>query len=101
MDPKSIISSLSERPAEEHVTIGEHVLTVRRVSPMVAMRAAGKARDSEDKWMAELAAYSIVDGNDRPLANEDGVQAVLSLPPGDFMAIATGAMRVNGFDPGN
>ena len=105
MSIKEQLAKLCERPQEEVVELGVSKIqvTVHRVSPLVAMRCAGKASSgNEDEWLAELAAYSVREDEDRPLANPDGVELVKSLPPGDFMALAGAAMRVNGFDtPGN
>lgn len=105
MGIKDQFAKLCERPQEETVQLGVSGIevTVHRVSPLVAMRCAGKAtQGNEDEWLAELAAYSIYEEDARPLANDEGVGMVKSLPPGDFMALAAAAMRVNGFDqPGN
>ena len=101
MDAKDLLQRAAAVPSEQTVEIAGDKLTVRRVTPQVALSAAAKAKDDGDAWMAELAANSIVEGDERPLANEEGVALIRALPPGDFLAVFQAALLVNGFDRGN
>lgn len=101
MSAKEIIGKLAEKPKSQIVEIGGGQIEIRRVTPTVAINAAAKAKDEGDAWLAELVAYSIADGDERPLASPEGAEQIAALPPGDFLALAQAAMLVNGLDRGN
>lgn len=98
-----LVKKVAERPLEKSVPFGGGVVTVRRVSPKKAMDAAGLSgnKDDEQAWLRELVAVSVAEGEQRPLDNDEGRAAVALLAPGDFLALASAAMEVNGFDAKN
>jgi hypothetical protein len=100
MSTLALIKRVAERPRELTVQLGDGEVIVRRVSPKEAMSAAGLSGNQDDPnaWLRELVALSVAEGDAKPLDNAEGRAAIAELAPGDFGALASAAMEVNGFD---